>query len=612
VGREAHLRAVADPARLAALRDTGLLDSGDEESFDRFTRLARELLGVEVSQVSLVDHDRQYFKSHSGPRSEFADARQSPLSHSFCQYTVSSGRPFVVEDARRDPRVCANLAVRDLDVVAYAGIPLTLRDGHTLGALCAVSTRPRVWTSKELKILTGLAHAVVAEIELRRALVATSLRDSLTGLANRRFFEALLDHELNRERGESNEVAVLSLGIDDFRLVNESLGHLAGDEVLRETARRLVEELREGDAVCRFSGDQFLVLCRGVADQSTALKLAEQTREVVARDPFLLDGGEYRISASVGIATPQNGIGSAGQLVTDADVAMRHAKEQGRAALRFARTEGRSAADARLRLQSALARALEDGVLEVHYQPIVNMATDEVVAHEALARWTDPVLGPVRPDEFIPAAERSGEIIRLGECVLRHACRQVARWRSDGRPTAYVSVNLAPQQLQQPNIVHVVRRALDDAGLPPHALMLEVTERVLLDDRPLHRRNFVGLHALGVRLALDDFGVGYSALSYLRRFPLDVLKIDRSFVDGVEGDRRAQRLVRAIVEMGTALGLAVIAEGIESPAQVALLRTTGCTLGQGYHFGRPVPAGGRISCEPASEASQGRFGRDAA
>jgi diguanylate cyclase (GGDEF)-like protein len=352
--------AVRDPARLAALRDSGLLAPGADESFDRFTRLACDVLGVEMSLVSLLDAERHVVKSFCGPAGPLAEARETPLTHSFCKLTVELRRVLVVDDTRADPRVADNLAIRDFGILTYAGIPLTLPDGHTLGTLCAMGLQPRAWTDRDVRVLTGLGAAVVAEIELRRALTATSLRDPLTGLANRLFFRALLDHELAGARGAAPELAVLSLGIDDFRLVNESLGHLAGDELLKEIARRLSRDLREGDALCRFSGDQFLLLCRGVPDGAAAERVAERARDAIARAPVVLAGAAYRVRATAGIALPDGAAHTAEELVTAADAAMREAKAQGRAALSAQREASRAAAGSRLKLHTALAQALEE------------------------------------------------------------------------------------------------------------------------------------------------------------------------------------------------------------------------------------------------------------
>ena len=579
---------VDDPARLAALRDTGLLDSGAEECFDRFTRLAREILRADVSLVSLVDGDRQYFKSQDGLEGEFAEAGQTPLSHSFCRFAVETGEPFVVDDVDADERVAGSLAPRDLHFGAYAGVPLTLPTGHTLGAFCVLTAEPRAWTEQDLRVMTGLASAVLTEIELRQALVEASLRDPLTGLSNRRSFGLLLQHALQAKvAGAHAELAVLSIGLDGFALVNEQLGHVGGDAVLRECADRLLAELRDGDVLCRFAGDQFLVLAHGVSDPGQAAQIAGRARTTIIQAPFRIAGEDHALSASVGIAMPGAAARTAEELVAEADAAMRQAKLLGRATMRLEQHDRRVLTESRLRLHSALDQAVEEGGIGVHYQPIVELDSGRAVAVEALARWTHAELGPISPAECIPIAERTGQIVALGEHVLREACRQLARWREERGDDFAVSVNLAPQQLELASLPDVVAAALADADLPPEALTLEITERAVLADRPVLRRTLARLHALGVRIALDDFGVGYSALGYLRRFPLDTLKLDRAFVEDIEHDPRGLELVRAIIQMAGALELEVVAEGIETASQAAQLCAAGCRYGQGFHFGRP-------------------------
>ncbi len=294
--------AVGDPARLAALRDTGLLDSDAEEVFDRLTALAREALGADLSLVSLVDSDRQFFKSEQGLPEPWAGARETPLSHSFCQRVVAAEAPLVVEDAREEPSLADNLAIRDLGVVAYAGVPLTLSDGHTLGSFCAVCSQPRAWTDAELRILTALGNAAVNEIELRRLRRAQDLVDPLTGLPNATLFRHHLGLALEQSRGKRCGVVVFSLGVDDFTSINESFGHMVGDSLLRGLAGRLRSAVSHEDVLCRFSGDQFLVMCREVRDEAAAGRIARRLASAVTKDPYEIDATSHRVSVSVGVA----------------------------------------------------------------------------------------------------------------------------------------------------------------------------------------------------------------------------------------------------------------------------------------------------------------------
>ena len=581
--------AVNDPARLAALRDTGLLDSEAEEVFDRLTAVAREAVGADVSLVSLVDADRQFFKSAQGLGQPWADARETPLSHSFCQRVVAGEEPLVVTDAREDPALAHHLAVRDLGVIAYVGIPLTLRDGHTLGSFCAISRRPRSWSPGELRILDALGRAAVTEIELRRMRRALSLLDPLTELPNATLFRHHLELALEQTRGKPCGVVVLSLGVNDFTSVNESFGHTVGDSLLRTLADRLRAAVSHEDVLCRFSGDQFLLLCREVRDETAAGGLARRLVAAVTQDPYEVDAIRHRLSVSVGIAIAGRFQAGVDDLIAGADSSMREAKRS--SCTVAVRERGhRQRATRRLQLSNALSDALRNEEIDIAHQPIVDLGTGAITGTEVLARWTHERFGSVSPAEFIPLAERKGDIVVLGEQVLRRACRQVASWqRSLGRPVG-VSVNLAPQQVQQANLVEVVTEILRETGLPASSLTLEVTEGVLLDDRPLHHRTLAGLSDAGVRLALDDFGVGYSALGYLRSFPMDMLKIDKSFIAAIAEQGRSHQLVTAIISMSRALGLTVTAEGIEEEGQVALLRESGCHRGQGFLLGRPAGA----------------------
>lgn len=581
---------VHDGGRLAALRDAGLLDTASEAVFDRFTRLARELLGVDVSLMSLVESDRQFFKSQQGLPEPWAQARQTPLSHSFCQQVVRTGRPLVVSDARHDARVAGNLAIRDLGVIGYAGVPLTLADGNTLGAFCVVTAEPHVWTDREMRVLGLLGEAVVDEIELRGRLVQRDFHDALTGLPNQGLFSVLLDRELAREGRTGLDLAVLAIQIDNIDLITEAFGPRASDALLCAVATRLASVMRATDLACRLSGARFLVLGHQIADERTAMLLAERMRSAVQGTPYTVEEESVQVTTSIGVVLPDPGARSAEDLIAEASLAMLNAESPGeRAGSRPDRGMRRRAASS-LRLHSAFAGALQRGELSLRYQPIVELRTGAIVGTEALARWTHPQLGAISPAEFIPVAERTGQIVALGEWALDQACRQLAEWQHTAAPSLTMAVNVAPQQIQQANIADVVAGILDRSGLAPAALTLEITEGVLLQDTPLHRRTLAALSDLGVSIALDDFGTGFSSLSYLHSFALDILKIDRSFIARMESDPRSRQLVQAIIDMARGLDLSVTAEGIETQDQFATLVASGCHRAQGYHLGRPQPA----------------------
>lgn len=590
-GAVAPLAVIVDGARLAALRDLGLLDTPAEEDFDRYTRLATELLGVPVSLVSLLDAERQFFKSHAGLSGAVAEARQTPLSHSFCQHAVAAQQPLIVSDAREHPLVGDNPAVRDFDVIAYAGMPLVLSDGHAVGAFCAIDSKPREWSERDLRILDDLAAAVRAQLELRRSLAAQGLHDRLTGLANRTLLAAQATHLLAAAgTAAPASVGAICIGLDGFALVNDAYGADVGDKLLARVAERLAAAARGGDMLGRLAGDTFALIAPRITDEHAAIELAGRLGARIAAEAFDIDGQSIGMTASVGVAlgTPDS---SGADLLARSNTSMRHSKTSGgRLQLRSSARADADAADAQLRLRSALPGAVDRGEIHAAYQPIVTLDNATAVGFEALARWHSPRLGrTVSPGEFIPVAERSGEIVRIGERMLHSACAQLARWHADD-PRLSMSVNLAPLQLELPDLPAIVEAALLEHRLPAAALTLEITEGVLIGAGTQQTRNLSELRQLGIRIALDDFGTGYCALSYLTRFPIDQIKIDRAFISALEGDQHNTELVRAILALAQALKLSVVAEGIETTVQHHLLREMGCTLGQGYLFAPPRAA----------------------
>ena len=581
VGRTGQ--AVTDGARLSALYDLGLLDTEAEEEFDRYTRLASDLLGVPVSLVSLVTADRQFFKSQTGLP---GGVTETPLSHSFCQHAVTTQQPLIIDDAREHPLVKDNLAVRDLGAIAYAGMPLVLADGNAVGAFCAIDMQPRQWSGQDIRILKDLAAAVTAHLELRKALADQSLHDRLTGLPNRQLLCAKTDELLAAAHpAVLDSVAAICLGMDDFRLVNQAFGAATADQVLRQVGERLAGQVRGTDMLGRLRGDVFAVVGENMGDEQEALGFAARLKASVSGAEYEVDGIKIGVTATLGLATGSPGTEGA-DLLSRADHAMRNNKATGEVLTALGGPE----AAKQLRLRSAIGGALQRDEISVVYQPLVDLADGVPVGFEALARWNSTEFGSVPPCEFIPVAERTGNIVEIGEFVLRAACAQAAEWRRGGADLS-ISVNLAPRQLELPDLMEVVQSALTDHGIPPSALVLEITEGVLIGAGLIQTRNLQWLRELGVKISLDDFGTGYSALAYLKRFPIDQLKIDHSFMEGLERDPQAAALVRAVLALADALGLETVAEGIELPAHRELLQKLGCRLGQGYLFARPLPAG---------------------
>ena len=418
-----------------------------------------------------------------------------------------------------------------------------------------------------------------------------ALHDPLTGLANRALLLDQLARILTRRDRPAGTVALLFLDLDRFKVVNDSLGHTAGDQLLYAIADRLLAALRPTDIVARLGGDEFVVLIEGLEDPHEPVLLARRIHAAL-KEPVVVDGNEVFTTVSIGIAITTSEDDTAGGLLRDADAAMYLAKARGRDRFEIFDEELRTQATERLRTETYLRRALDMGEIEVYYQPELSLDSGMMVGAEALARWHHPVDGLLEAGAFIELAEDSGLILDLGAWVLDEACRQAGEWHRQ-RPDfkLMIRVNLSARQIAQPDLVNLVVEALAKGGIESSSLCLEITETALMADPAAGLKVLQDLRSLGVELAIDDFGTGYSSLSYLKRFPVDVLKIDRSFVDGLGDDPEDTAIVTAIISLGRALGLRVVAEGVETERQLAELRRLGCDRAQGFMFARPGPAG---------------------
>ena len=427
-----------------------------------------------------------------------------------------------------------------------------------------------------------------AEDDLARA----ALHDPLTGLANRTLLAERLSLALARARRLPGPVGVLFIDLDRFGAINERFGHRSGDRVLVEVAARLESAFRPSDTVARLDGDTFCVACDALDGELDIVGIAQRVQAALA-EPVRCDGVELGVSACVGIAVAAGADGDPEQLLRDADAAMHQAKLTGPAATRIYDADMQARAERRRDLESDLAVALERDELVLHYQPQVSFETGAITGVEALVRWERPGHGLVPPDAFIPVAEETGMIVALGTWVLEEACRQAAAWNRELAASAplTMAVNLSALQLDDRGLPALVADVLARTGLEPARLNLEITETVLMGDTQANIEILSALKAVGVTLSVDDFGTGYSSLSYLKRFPVDELKIDRSFVKGLPGDQDDAAIVAAVIGLGHALGLTVVAEGVETGEQRAVLAAAGCETAQGYLFSRPQPAG---------------------
>jgi diguanylate cyclase (GGDEF)-like protein/PAS domain S-box-containing protein len=591
---ELHHR-LAQQSAVARLGNMVMRGPDLDEVFDDATRAVAETLGADL--VSINEHlGEGRVKVRAGVGwpdgvvgSEFAMATVRADGRN-----VYASGPFVIEDLPNDNEWTA-MPLRRHGVVSSVNV-LMGRPDAPMGALSAHTRTKRTFSATDIDFLQSVAHmltAAIGRLRVEEQMRHAALHDALTGLPNRTLLLDRLRHALDRTARDGSRVALFFLDLDNLKVLNDSLGHHAGDELLCAIGPRVRGELRTSDTVARFGGDEFAIVCEDVDDELHAVTIAERLVRAF-EDPFIAGGEERFGSVSVGVVvTDPAAPRSAEELLSDADAAMYRAKERGRGRCEVFDAGLRDRITARLRVESDLRRALDgEGRLWVAYQPYYRLPGRQVAGVEALVRWDHPERGSVPPSDFIPMAEDSGLVVQLGARVLRAACEQVARWQRETAHTGLrLTVNVSARQMAAPDFVETVQETLAATGLHPDSLGLEITEGLLLEETPATALTIELLQTLGVRLLLDDFGTGYSSLRYLQRYPLDGLKVDRTFVAGL-GDRGDGdgAIVEAIVGMARALGMGVIPEGVETEGQLERLTAMGCDHAQGFLLSRPLPA----------------------
>lgn len=601
--RERHLRRMAEFRRsVLRVMEGALLGEADDLYQQLLDNAVASIQGAQAGSLLVRDPDDRFrFAAVNGfDLRELSAVRLTADGVGFGA-GLRGGEPQVVTDLKRDPGLTPEEARvmrehgRDAEIKSVLVVPIVVDDVEVAYLTLDNFESTEVFTAEAVetaRVYAGYAALLLKRSALEERLHRLAHEDSLTGLPNRAGFGVLLRDALAAAGRAKLEVAVLFLDLDNLKPVNDTLGHWAGDEVLKVVARRLATAVGEDAVLARIGGDEFTVLLTRPAVRD-AVRLVAQRAMAALEPPIPVGANVAHVGLSVGVSVyPRDGT-TPESLTRRADMAMHHAKVHALSEPVFFRPHMEHAPRQRLLLDERLRRALANDEITVHYQPRVDVTSGRVVCLEALVRWQDPERGLVTPGSFVPLAERSNLIIPLGQRVLELATRQVKRWRAGGHGDLRVSVNLSARQVAQPGVVDEVAAALADAGLEPAALEVEVVERVAMTDVEGSRRKLRALKEMGVRVALDDFGTGYSSLAYLRTFPIDTLKVDRSFLAALrapEPDAGDAALFEAIVSLGRSFGLDVVAEGVETAEEWAVVRELGCDQAQGFYICPPVPA----------------------
>jgi diguanylate cyclase (GGDEF)-like protein/PAS domain S-box-containing protein len=590
-------RALSQQAVVARLGERALQNGDPEELMQVATELIAKVAGVHSACIWELGRDGRRLNLRAGLEESVTGAgrRVSASRDSHAGAALDSGTHAIVPDWEHETRHTMPPVLRVFGAASSLAVVIDGKN-QPFGVLDVHATEPNRFNAKDVPFVQAAANVLADAIERHsadQALRYRVLHDALTGLPNRLSFVDALGDALAKAAVSGSPIGILFLDLDHFKLINDSLGHHAGDALLRAVAPRLRAHLRPGDVVARFGGDEFGILIDRLADEGEAIAIADRVAAAFAQ-PFAIDGVDHFVSASIGVAVARAGEErpvNAELLIRDADAAMYRAKENGRSRCVLFDAEMRAGAMRRLQVERELRHALDRDELTLHYQPVVNLRSGEIAGLEALVRWRHPERGLLDPGEFVSIAEDSGMIESIGRWVQERACRQAIEWhqlRPDARPLD-VAVNLSARQVASRDFAASVEEIIARTGLDPVHLRLEITESVLVDESATAIASLEKLNELGVRLVLDDFGTGYSSLAYLNRFPFHALKIDRSFVEALGIEQEATAIVEAIIGMARALSLEVIAEGVESEVQLAELQRLRCDYGQGHLFQAALP-----------------------
>lgn len=602
-----------DPARLAqmlaalsASNEAILRSTTRETLFQRACEAA--WTGGMFTQASIAIHkpgtDILEMVAYAGPDQRTPRAVRLSVDAHRPEGTGLSGRAFrtmmpcISNDYCNDPRLAYfHELVRNGGNKSSAAFPLIMH-GQSVGVLQFFATELDAFTAPMIDVMTRVAanisfalenfERIEAKVKADQELAYLATHDSLTGLLNRAAFAQTLGESIALARTRSEQVALLVIDLDRFTSINESLGHAEGDTLLREMAQRLGQMAEQGRSVGRLGGDEFGIIIPTVGSDSGIMSLAREVQALIMR-PLRLGGFDFRLTASIGVAVfPEHGKDE-NALLHSADVALHIAKEGGISGLSMVSERPNRRPLEQLALEAHLGRAVEQNELRVHYQPKIDLVTGRIASVEALVRWQHPDLGLVPPAQFIPLAEQTGLIVPIGAWVLHTACEQVMLWQRAGLAPIRVAVNLSPLQLKSEDLLAMIDRTLQSTGLDPRLLELEITESAVMDEPEVAQERLEEISSRGIRIAMDDFGIGYSSMSLLKLFPVDTLKVDRSFVRDLVTDRDDRAIIVAIIAMAKAVGIRIVAEGVETEEQLAFLRKEGCDEVQGFLFSRPLP-----------------------